>query len=171
MPTLAPEAVVLSKEQMGKLNVNGEFALQCQLPEGYTMQLINAMGTKITAFITSEDKEKPVMQLSVAFDDLYANVKRMNDLSDADLKVLEESFTDMNEVQISYTETSHGTKLLVARETGADKDFVDILSVYEGYFIEFVMSPNPEAQDQTLTDTQIQMCVDFLSELDFVAAE
>ena len=157
-----------AKEQMGKLNVNGEFSLQCQLPEGYTMQLINTLGTKISAFITSEDTEKPILQLSIAFDEIFANVERMNDLTQEALDGLEESFTEMNDVEITYTETAYGTKLLVAREVGDDTDFVDILSVYKGYSIEFVMSPNPNAKNQTLTDAQVQMCVDFLSELDFI---
>lgn len=157
-----------AKEQMGKLNVNGEFALQCQLPEGYSMQLINTLGTKISAFITSEDPEKPILQLSIAFDELFADVDRMNDLNEEALKGLEESFAEMNDVEITYTETAYGTKLLIAREVGDDTDFVDILSVYKGYSIEFVMTPNPEAKDQTLTDAQIQMCIDFLSEVDFV---
>ena len=157
-----------AKEQMGKLNVNGEFALQCQLPEGYSMQLINTLGTKINAFITSEDTEKPILQLSIAFDELYADVDRMNDLSEEALKGLEETFKEMNDVEISYKETAYGTKLLIAREVGDDTDFVDILSVYKGYSIEFVMAPNPDAKDQTLTDAQIQMCIDFLSEVDFV---
>ena len=164
------EPAAPAKEQMGKLNVNGEFALQCQLPEGYAMQLINTMGTKINAFITSEDTEKPILQLSIAFDELFANVDRMNDLTDEALKGLEESFTEMNDVEISYMDTAYGTKLLVAKEVGEDTDFVDILSVYKGYSIEFVMTPNPNAKNQTLNDAQIQMCVDFLSELDFVAA-
>ena len=160
-----------AKAQMGKLNVNGEFSLQCQLPEGYTMQLINTLGTKISAFITSEDTQKPILQLSIAFDELFASVERMNDLTDEALKRLEGTFTEMNEVDISYKETAYGTKLLIARETGDDTDFVDILSVYKGYSIEFVMTPNPAAEDQTLTDAQIQMCIDFLSELDFIPAE
>ncbi len=160
-----------AKAQMGKLNVNGEFSLQCQLPEGYTMQLINTLGTKISAFITSEDTQKPILQLSIAFDELFASVERMNDLTDEALKGLEGTFTEMNEVDISYKETAYGTKLLIARETGDDTDFVDILSVYKGYSIEFVMTPNPAAKDQVLTDAQIQMCIDFLSELDFIPAE
>ena len=160
-----------AKTQMGKLTVNGEFAIQCQLPEGYAMQLINTLGTKITAFITSEDTEKPILQLSIAFDELFANVDRMNDLTEEALQGLEATFTEMNDVEISYTETAYGTKLLIAREVGEDTDFVDILSVYKGYSIEFVMSPNPNAKNQTLTDAQIQMCIDFLSELDFVEAK
>ncbi len=159
------------KEQMGKLTVNGEFALQCQLPEGYTMQFINTLGSKISALITSEDTEKPILQLSIAFDEVFADVERMNDLPQEALKGLEESFSDMNDVEITYMETAYGTKLLVAREVGDDTDFVDILSVYKGYSIEFVMSPNPQAKNQTLTDAQVQMCVDFLSELDFIPAQ
>ena len=165
------EPAAPAKQQMGKLNVNGEFSLQCQLPEGYTMQLINTLGAKISALITSEDTEKPILQLSIAFDELFADVDRMNDLPEEALKGLEESFTEMNEVEITYRDTAYGTKLLIAREVGDDTDFVDILSVYKGYSIEFVMSPNPAAKNQTLTDAQVQMCIDFLSELDFVEAK
>ena len=95
----------------------------------------------------------------------------MNDLGEEDLKVLEATFTDMNDVEIGYKETAYGTKLLIAREVGDDTDFVDILSVYKGYSIEFVMTPNPNAKNQALTDKQIGMCIDFLSELDFVEAK
>ena len=165
------EPAAPEKEQMGKLNVNGEFSLQCKLPDGYTMQLINTLGTKIAAFITSEDVEKPILQLSIAFDELFANVDRMNDLSEDALKGLESTFTEMNDVEITYQNTAYGTKLLIAREVGEDTDFVDILSVYKGYSIEFVMTPNPQAKNQTLTDAQVQMCIDFLSELDFVEAK
>ena len=157
-----------AKEQMGKLNVNGEFSLQCQLPEGYTMQLINTLGTKINAFITSEDADKPIFQLSIAYNELYSNIKRMNDLPEEELALLEASFTEQNDVVISYSETAYGTKLMIVKEDGADTDFVDIMSVYEGYSIEVVMSPNPYAKNKKLTDQHIQMCIDFLSELDFV---
>ena len=96
---------------------------------------------------------------------------RHPDLDEENLKLLEESFTEMNEVSIEYRETAYGTKLLVARETGNDTDFVDILTVYKGYSIEFVMTPNPEASIQELSEVQIQMCVDFLSDLDFVEVQ
>ncbi|MBR4459722.1 MAG: hypothetical protein IKS31_12250 [Clostridia bacterium] len=134
------------------------------------MQLVNGKGSKISAMITPTDKEKPTLQLTVAFSEEYYNVKRMNDLHEEDLKLLEGTFTEMDDVEITYTETAYGTKLLVARETGENEDFVDIMSVYEGYFIEFLMTPNSQAADARLTDEQIRMCVDFLSELDFIPA-
>ena len=160
--------VKAEKAQMGKLSVNGEFALQGKLPEGYSVQLINTPGSRVNAMITSADPEKPVMQLTVVFNDAYATTERMNDLTEEELKQLELSFLELNDVEISYDETAYGTKLLIAREVGDDTDFVDIMSVYKGYFIEFVMTPNSMAANQTLTDDQIKMCIDFLSELDFV---
>ena len=90
----------------------------------------------------------------------------MNDLSDADLAVLEATFSDMDNVDISYSKTGHGTKLLIARQSGAAES-VDILAIYKGYFIEFIMTPNPMAARQVLTNEQIGMCIDFLTDLDF----
>lgn len=156
---------------LGSLNVNGEFDLTCTLPEGYSLQVVNVRGDSIIASVLSQDMTQPQLYLSIGYDETYADVERMNDLSEEDLKVLEETFQDMNDVEITYAETGHGTKLLIARETGTDTDFVDILAIYQGYFIEFNMTPNPNAASQTLTDEQIQMCIDFLTNLDFVPVQ
>lgn len=169
-PRLMGVTATNTSEQLGSLNVNGKFNLQCKMPQDYTLQVTNMMGTQINANLNPTMAGKPKLYLSINFDETYADVARLNDLSAEDLAVLEASFKEMNEVNISYTETSHGTKLLVARETGNDTDFVDILSIYEGYFIEFIMAPDENAADKTLTDAQVQMCVDFLSDLDFIPA-
>ena len=155
------------KKKLGTLNVNGQFELVCQLPEGYDLQVVNVRGSKIIASIISNDMVRPQMYLTVAFDETYADVARMNDLTDADLAILEDSFLQMNQVEITYRETGYGTKLLVAREMGPDTDFVDILSIYQGYFIEFNMSPNEQNANKTLTEEQINTCIDFLTNLDF----
>ncbi len=156
--------------KLGVLNVNGEFNITCKLPEGYDIQVVNKNGTQIVASVLSEDMTRPQLYLSIAMDDSYSEIDRMNDMSEEDLLVLEESYKVMNDVGITYGETGYGTKLMIVRETGSDTDFVDILAIYKGYFIEFNMSPNPKAADQTLTDEQIQMCIDFLTDLDFTAA-
>ena len=92
-------------------------------------------------------------------------------MTDDELAILENTFSEMNDVEITYSKTGHGTKLMIARETGGDTDFVDILAIYNGYFIEFNMSPNPNAANQTLSNAQIGMCIDFLTDLDFVPAQ
>ena len=154
------------KESLGKLTVNGVFALQCKIPEGYKLQVVNVKNTRITASVTPEDNARPIMYLNIAYNELYSGVDRMNDLSDEDLKILEQSFTETDEVTIEYRETGYGTRLMVVRGAG----YVDIFTVYKGYEIEFVMTPNPDAPNAELTEDQIKMCVDFLTEVDFVEA-
>ena len=114
---------------------------------------------------------KPEMYLTIAYDEAYGEVARMNDMSDEELAILENSFRELNQVEISYRETGHGTKLLMARENGSDDDFVDILAIYKGYFIEFKMMPSANSAEKELTDDQVQMCIDFLTDVDFNPAE
>ena len=156
------------EHQLGKLSVNGEFDLTCKLPKDYKLQVVSMRGESIVASITSDDITKPEMYLSIAYDELYGEVDRMNDLSQEDLEVLERSFTDEHQVQIEYRETGYGTKLLVAREVGPDPDFVTFLSIYKGYFVEFTLTPSSKVADQTLTEEQIRMCIDFLTDVDFI---
>jgi len=156
------------KVNLGSVTVNGEFTLQANMMEGYAFRISSMDNGVLTGFISSEDLTRPVLQLSISFDESMSDVERMNDLGEEDLALLEQSFRDMNEVDITYTETTHGTKVMVVREIGADRDFVDFFSVYKGYSIEFVMVAGPEAQDTSLTDEQVQMCIQFLSDLDFV---
>ena len=158
-------------QKLGSLTVNGAFDLTCKLPEDYDMHVISRRGGKIVANIRSEDREKPQLYLSIAYDELYGDVERMNDLSAEELAALEATFTGMNDVEITYQYTGHGTKLLIAREVGSDTDFVDILAIYKGYLIEFNMTPNPNASKQNLTYTQIGMCIDFLTDVDFVPVQ
>ncbi len=163
----AAQTAEAGKQTLGTLSVNGEFELTCELPEGYNLQVVNRRGASIVASVQSEDMTKPQLYLSIGYDETYGDVERMNDMTDEELAVLEQSFTEMNEVAISYRETGYGTKLLVAREIGSDTDFVDILAIYKGYFVEFNMTPSPSAANQTLTEEQIGMCIDFLTNVDF----
>ena len=155
------------KKTLGTLNVNGKFNLVCQMPEGYDLQVVNMRGSRIIAAIEPKDMIRPQMYLTVAYDESYGSVMRINDMTPEELAILENSFREMNQVEITYRETGYGTKLLVARETGNDTDFVDILAIYQGYFIEFTMSPNENSANKTLTDEQIKTCIDFLTNLDF----
>lgn len=156
---------------LGTLNVNGAFDITCKLPDNYNLQVVNLRGGKIVASILSDDITSPQLYLSIAYDETYGDIERMNDMTPEQLAVLEATFSDMNEVEITYQNTGHGTKLMIARETGSDTDFVDILTIYKGYFIEFNMTPNPNAANQTLTNAQIGMCIDFLTDMDFIPAK
>ena len=154
-------------EKLGKLSVNGEFEITCKLPQDYKLQVVDVRGENIIASVTSEDITKPQMYLSIAYDELYGEVERMNDLSDEELAVLEDSFKEMDQVEIEYRQTGLGTKLMVVREVGNGQKFIDILSVYKGYFVEFNMTPNPNAAVQELTEEQIETAIQFLTDVMF----
>lgn len=173
LPKPAVSAAVLTddKQPLGTLNVNGEFNLTCKLPEGYRLEVVESRGDRILATVTPDEMTRPQMYLSIAYDEAYHDVERMNDMTVEELALLESTFTEMNQVVISYRETGHGTKLLIARENGSDTDFVDILAIYKGYFIEFNMWPNESAADQTLTEEQINLCIAFLTDVDFNEAQ
>lgn len=166
----APAPIVDEETQIGTLDVNGKFLIQGKLPDGYKLDIISAQKSKIIATLLSSEAGKPQMMLTIAFNDTYSDVERLNDLSAEEVETLKTSYTDMNEVTFSEAQTASGTKLLVARETGSDEDFVSILTLYKGYSIEFVLYPNADAAAPELTDAQVQAAIDFLSNLDFIPA-
>ena len=157
-----------TETRIGTLNVNGQFTIQGVIPEGYTLQMISSQSSRIIAALTADDPMRPQMMLTIAFDEMYAGVERMNDLSEEQITALKQSYTDMNAVTFSDMVTAAGTRLLIAREAGSDEDFISIFSLYKGYAIEFLISPNPGNANQTLTDEQLQTAVDFLSNLEFI---
>ena len=159
------------KTEIGSINLNGAFKLQCTLPEDYEIHIANKDNEGLIALINSEDQTKPVMYLVIEFDETYYDVKRMNDMSEEQIQTIIDTFTnDGDEMDFSFMETAHGTKLLVAKDKVEGVDIVAFLTIYEGYMIEFDMSTGFEATEP-LTEEQIQMCVDFLSDLDFIPEE
>lgn len=160
---LMTTAAFAEKTYLGSLNVNGAFELKCTLPENYKMEIREADTTQILAFIDSGDKAKPIMTLSIAFDEMYSSVERLNDLDEAALAQLEMTFTAEDAATITYGYTDHGTKLLMAQY---GNEYIDFFTIYKGYDIEFLLS----AGEEPLNDAQIKMVIDFLSDLEFVEA-
>ena len=157
------------KTNLGVVDANGAFTLECTLPEGYHIETGYSSGDEMYALILSEDAAKPGMRLSVGFDPAYAEVDRLNDLDRAALTKLEETFIRNDPaVEITYGETNLGTRLLIAKMTNGDKYYMDFMTIYKGYFVECVLLPSRQAENNELTEDQVRMCVDFLTDLDFV---
>ena len=157
------------KQGFGTIRSNGTFTLEGLLPEGYGFLPVDDSDEAIHTELIPEDPALPNMVLTVAFDELYADVQRMNDLDDAAMAALEETFTITDPYAvISYEETAYGTRLLICRTLNDYSDYLDILSIYDGYMIEFVMVPGAEAKEKKLTEEQIAAGIKFLSDLDFV---
>ncbi len=160
----AAVAETAEKAELGTVNVNGAYKIQGKIPEGYRLAIINQSSTAIVCMLLSDDTAKPTVTISVAFSEDWADIERMNDISEEDLAEIEASFQTEDEVKIEYRETGLGTKLMVVTETKDQTDFVDIYTVYKGYEHEFVMTPGSEP----LSEQDIQMLVDFITEIDFV---
>ena len=170
--TATPVVTENGKTNLGVIDINGAFSLQCKIADGYQIQLIKSSGDQVLAKVLPEDPMKPFLQLSVAFDEAYASVERLNDLSDEELAKLEKTFTDNDPmVQFSYSDTGLGTRLMIAHLSEDDLEYVDFLSIYKGYFVECALVPSLELEESKLTEEQIRMCIDFLTEMDFVPAE
>jgi len=165
----APAESAGTRATLGEISINGAFSLQCGLPEGFKVTPLIVERDQLIATITSEDPIKPIMVLSVAFDESYSDVERLNDLDDEALALLEQTFTLIDPtIEISYGETALGTRLLIAKQTWKTPNYIDFMTIYKGYFVEFVMTASQAAEEKTLSNDQIQMCIDFLTNLDFV---
>ena len=159
-------AETAEKTNIGTVNINGTFEAHCTLPEGYTMETESEENGGLVSMITSSDPTKPVLILSIMFDEMYADVEKLNDLDDEAVAYIESTFTEEYDVDFSYTETAHGTKLMVVKEKNGE--FADVYTIYQGYEFEFVLLPTLDGGAESLTDDQIQLVVDFLGNLDFV---
>ena len=171
LSALAGAAAAEEKTVLGSVEMKGAFTLRCALPEGYTAEVIQNDPDYHLAVIAAEDESRPQIMLAIAFDELLADVERLNDLDDAALAELEASFREEDEVEITYMFTSHGTKLLVAREIKDGVSYVDFFTIYQGYEIEMVLNHGADFAEQPITEEEIRMAVNFLSDLDFVPAE
>ena len=158
------------KTHLGTLEVADAFTLQCRLPDDYQVDVMYNNPDYHVAVIYSEDEDKPQMYLSIAFDELLAGVELLNDLDDEALAQVEETFREEDEVEITHLYTSHGTKLLMVKEVENGISYVDFYTIYLGYQIEIVMNYGTGFEDRVITEKQIEMAVDFLSDLDFIPA-
>lgn len=151
-----------AKTEMGTLKVGEAFSIRSKLPEGYTYELkedsteLNMYG-ELTA-----GENRPAVQISIGYNPEYEDVERFNDVDEATVEEIRESFREVDpEVVFEDLETAYGTRLLKVTGDG----FVDIYTIYKGYELEFVMIGS------VLTEADVQMLVDFISDMDFVSVE
>ena len=160
-------AALAETAEKTELKVNDGLTLRAVIPDGYEMEDITE-DDQILYLFSSQDETKPLLMLSLGVDDSWPVGTKLNTLSDEDLKGIENNkflvyYPDM---EITYTETAYGTKLLVG--TLQDKSAVTFYTLYEGYEIEFVLVMK---DGTSLTQEQIDTCVKFLSDLDLVFTE
>ena len=149
------------KTEIGTLKVGEAFSIRSRMPEGYTYMPVTTTELNMVG-ILSAGESKPVVTVSIAYNEEYAETERFNDVDETIVEEIRESFREADEeVTFQDLETAYGTRLLKVTGDG----FVDIYTIYKGYELEFVMT------GEALTDADVQMLVDFISDMDFVTAE
>ena len=151
------------KTELGSLKVGQAFTIRSKVPENYTFSLVTSNELNLVG-ILSGGEGRPTVYISIAYNEEYNDVERFNDVDEATVQEIRDSFQDMDEVVFEDLETAYGTRLL--KVTQANKSFADIYTIYKGYELEFVLTAQDEVQD-----ADIQMLVDFISDMDFVPAE
>lgn len=173
-------AETAEKESMGTVKVEEAFNIKCKMPEGYTLQLDEGLGdeTHIAASVVSADESKPVVRVIIAYNDEYTTFNeetkektamRLNDVDEETLESIKESFItdgEMTDVTYEETETAYGTKLLVVKGLFMGEETVIVYTIYKSYEIEIAVEAAKSAEGD-LTDEQVKMITDFLSDMDF----
>lgn len=173
-------AETAEKESMGTVKVEEAFNIKCKMPEGYTLQLDEGLGdeTHIVASVVSADESKPVVRVIIAYNDEYTTFNeetkektamRLNDVDEETLESIKESFItdgEMTDVTYEETETAYGTKLLVVKGLFMGEETVIVYTIYKSYEIEIAVEAAKSAEGD-LTDEQVKMITDFLSDMDF----
>lgn len=168
-----------AKTDLGTVDMTGAFKLQCALPEGYEINIQQKDNEGLMASISSDVPGKPALLLIIEFDELYYDVKRMNEMTEEQLQQIIDTFPEDDNLDVSYTETAHGTKLMIVKGSANPEDYAEyaegdvavnyvaFLSVYEGYMIEIDIMDDGSIEGG-LSDELIKTCIDFMSDLDFI---
>ena len=162
-------------EYSGEVTVLNRFTIKWIAPEDYELDYdagdpgwIGDPGFMMARLAPKDiDSGKPMVNISIARNELLSDVERLNDLDEEALAQIEATFRDEDTVDISYMETAYGTKLMVVREMADGTEYVDFYTIYMGYEIEMVLTQIEDTDTTPLTDEQIAMVVQFISDLDF----
>ena len=155
------------KTSLGVVDVNGAFELKCALPEGYSVEVLFNETQYCLASVNPKDAAKPTLMISVAYNELYSDVERINDLDEETLKNIENSFREEDDVEINYMETAYGTRLMVVKEVSDGVDYLDFYTIYKGYEVELALIHTTDGETIPITDEEIQMALQFLGDMDF----
>lgn len=165
----AAAAAEAETKSMGVLKVNGAFDITYSpLPDDYILSIYQQNDMTIIANIQSEQKTLPMMGLVIAYNDMWAGVERLNDVSEEDMQVIRGYFSEEYQDPVfDIRETSFGTKLLTVMSPSSLDAYV--YTIYRSHEIEIHLIPGEE--QEALTDADIERVVAFLSDMQFVPVE
>ncbi len=162
-------AETVQKDNYTEVPVNGSFNIRGVTPAGYKAELAESEPTLIRIHLSSEDAARPVFDIVIALSEEYFDRERLNDMSEEERMHLVGD-DSMVSADITVMETAYGTQVMILRSADPADDFASFVTLYKGYEVAMNLFPG-EAGGGALTDEQIAMAMQFLSDLDFVPME
>ena len=140
-----------------------------KLPDGYSMVVNEDNDMLYAAEITSEDASKPVIELSINFNDEWYGVNTLADATEEDIAAIKQDFYDvaeMDEGDLTFEDatTGMGTPVLIAK--AKDGSAAAIYTIYLSHEIELDLYRTENGDE--ITDELIQSVMDFLTDMEFV---
>ena len=153
------------------IDIGTGFLIQLTLPGGYSYEVENLgedVPLRLVRFLPAGE-DGLYMYLYVSYDDSFAG-RSYADLSKEEKELLfGAGAVDMSNPSFSYAETAHGTQLVIVNENSDKDEYVDISTLYQGYFVELMLVKNDTSVQ--ITDDEIDLAVDMLSDMWFVPVQ
>ena len=93
------------KSELGTLNVGKVFKIQSKVPEGYTYTPITKTELNLVGQLTAGE-DKPTVTISIAYNEEYADVERFNDVDEATVEEIRDTFRAAKTASWIWTQSS-----------------------------------------------------------------
>ena len=134
------------------------------LPEGYTMETAEVGSTLYATF--TKDADSVQFMASITYSELFDGYTlNVDDLSAEELNAeMQEMLGDSYALpEFSFVTTSHGTDVVLVNETGAESDYAEYVTIYQGYMVTVAL-----VKDSELSDADLALGLQLLSDMWFV---
>ena len=81
-----------AKTRLGTLKVGEEFTIRSKVPENYIFSLVTSTELNLVGILTG-GAGQPIITVSIAYNEDYAGVERFNDVDEATVEEIRESFS------------------------------------------------------------------------------
>ena len=153
-------------ENTAEIETAWNFKVRLDVPEGYEWKK-EELGEGIPftlILLTPKSGSDPVLSLAVAYDEAYAG-RSLGDLSPEETDAVFGGI-DMEAPSVSRAVTSHGSPLIISDENSEFDEYVDISTLYQGYFVTLTLTPGTPARQIKLEE--IDRAVAFLGTVWFI---
>lgn len=149
----------MASEVTASIELTETLDIQMELPEGYNV-LKQRQDSVLYAGIYTQDENKAQFTLSIAYSDIFPTISLM---TEEDIEQAKQVIGfDFAAPVYTVETTAHGTKFLLISENGAEEDYAQLVTNYEGYFIQMYINAAPGAH---VTDEDVATAMAILSSL------